>query len=48
HYLIDEATIAYIEARKDFSDFESDNDDQQAQMEQSEDDGIAFGFRYKF
>ena len=48
HYLIDEDTIAYVEARKDFSDFESDNDDQQAQMEQSEDDGIAFGFRYKF
>ena len=47
HYLIDEDTIAYIEARKDFSDFESNNKDQQAQMEQSEDDGIAFGFRYQ-
>ena len=47
HYLIDEDTIAYIEARKDFSDFESNDKDQQAQMEQSEDDGIAFGFRYQ-
>jgi len=47
HYLIDEDTIAYVEARKDFSDFESNNKDQQAQMEQSEDDGIAFGFRYQ-
>lgn len=48
HYLIDENTIAYAEARKDFSDFESDDKDQQSQMEASEDDGIAFGFRYKF
>ena len=47
HYLIDEDTIAYIEARKDFSDFESNDKDQQAQMELSEDDGIAFGFRYQ-
>ena len=47
HYLIDEDTIAYIEARKDFSDFESNDKDQQTQMEQSEDDGIAFGFRYQ-
>ena len=47
HYLIDEDTIAYIEARKDFSDFESNDKDQQAKMEQSEDDGIAFGFRYQ-
>lgn len=47
HYLIDEDTIAYIEARKDFSDFESNDKDQQVQMEQSEDDGIAFGFRYQ-
>ncbi|TMN82901.1 MULTISPECIES: porin [unclassified Pseudoalteromonas] len=47
HYLFDEDTIAYVEARKDFSDFESNNKDQQAQMEQSEDDGIAFGFRYQ-
>ena len=47
HYLIYEDTIAYIEARKDFSDFESNDKDQQAQMEQSEDDGIAFGFRYQ-
>ena len=47
HYLIDEDTIAYIEARNDFSDFESNDKDQQAQMEQSEDDGIAFGFRYQ-
>ena len=47
HYLIDEDTITYIEARKDFSDFESNDKDQQAQMEQSEDDGIAFGFRYQ-
>ncbi|MCK8122444.1 porin [Pseudoalteromonas sp. 2CM32C] len=47
HYLIDEDTIAYIEARKDFSDFESNDKDQLAQMELSEDDGIAFGFRYQ-
>ena len=47
HYLIDEDTITYIEARKDFSDFESNDKDQQAKMEQSEDDGIAFGFRYQ-
>ena len=47
HYLIDEDTIAYIEARKDFSDFESNDKDQQVRMEQSEDDGIAFGFRYQ-
>jgi len=47
HYLIDEDTITYIEARKDFSDFESNDKDQQAQMELSEDDGIAFGFRYQ-
>jgi outer membrane protein N len=47
HYLIDEETIAYVEARKDFSDFESNNKDQQTQMEQSEGDGIAFGFRYQ-
>ncbi len=48
HYLIDENTIAYVEARKDVSDFESEDKDQQSQMEASEDDGIAFGFRYKF
>lgn len=46
HYFIDTDTIAYIEARKDFGDFESTNKEQQALMEQSEDDGIAIGFRY--
>ncbi|KPH94950.1 porin [Pseudoalteromonas porphyrae] len=46
HYLFDEDTIVYIEARKDFSDFTSSNKQQQASMEQSEDDGIAFGFNY--
>jgi predicted porin len=47
HYLIDADTIAYVEARKDFGDFQSNNKEQQALMEQSEDDGIAIGFRYK-
>ena len=46
HYLLDDNTQLYIEARKDFSDFESANKEQQALMEQSEDDGIAIGFRY--
>ncbi|WP_372761157.1 porin [Pseudoalteromonas sp.] len=46
HYLIDDNTQLYVEARKDFGDFESSDKEQQAQMEQSEDDGIAFGFRY--
>ena len=46
HYFIDNTTVAYIEARKDFSHFESSNKEQQAKMEQSEDDGIAIGFRY--
>jgi len=46
HYLIDQDTQLYVEARKDFGDFESNNKQQQALMEQSEDDGIAFGFRY--
>lgn len=46
HYLIDQNTKLYVEARKDFGDFESNNKQQQALMEQSEDDGIAFGFRY--
>ncbi|MBO7927599.1 porin [Pseudoalteromonas sp. K222D] len=46
HYLLDDNTQLYIEARKDFGDFESANKEQQALMEQSEDDGIAIGFRY--
>lgn len=46
HYLLDDSTQLYIEARKDFGDFESANKEQQALMEQSEDDGIAIGFRY--
>ncbi|ASM54139.1 hypothetical protein PNIG_a2080 [Pseudoalteromonas nigrifaciens] len=46
HYLLDDNTQLYIEARKDFGDFESANKEQQALMEQSEDDGITIGFRY--
>lgn len=46
HYLLDDNTQLYLEARKDFGDFESANKEQQALMEQSEDDGIAIGFRY--
>lgn len=46
HYLLDDNTQLYIEARKDFGDFESANKEQQALLEQSEDDGIAIGFRY--
>jgi predicted porin len=48
HYLIDKDTIAYAETRKDFSNLKSGDKHQQALMEQSEDDGIAFGFRYTF
>ncbi|MGB1293295.1 MAG: porin [Pseudoalteromonas sp.] len=46
HYLFTEDTIVYIEARKDFSDFSSDNSEQEKQMALSEDDGIAIGFNY--
>jgi outer membrane protein N len=46
HYLFDEDTIFYIEARKDFSDFSSADKEQEYQMGLSEDDGIAFGFHY--
>ncbi|CAM4287477.1 porin [Pseudoalteromonas ostreae] len=46
HYLFDENTIFYIEARKDFSDFSSADKEQEYQMGLSEDDGIAFGFHY--
>lgn len=46
HYLFDEDTVIYIEARKDFSDFSSENKAQEEQMGLSEDDGIAFGFNY--
>ncbi len=46
HYLFDKDTIFYIEARKDFSDFSSADKEQEQQMAQSEDDGIAIGFNY--
>ncbi|TMP77135.1 porin, partial [Pseudoalteromonas phenolica] len=41
-----EDTILYVEARKDFSDFSSADAAQEAQMSQTEDDGIAIGFHY--
>ena len=46
HYFMAEDTILYIEARKDFSDFSSNDAEQEAQMSQTEDDGIAIGFNY--
>ncbi|WP_404340119.1 porin [Pseudoalteromonas mariniglutinosa] len=46
HYLFDENTTLYLEARKDFSDFSSANKQQEAEMALSEDDGIAIGFNY--
>ncbi|QZO11728.1 porin [Pseudoalteromonas piscicida] len=46
HYFMSEDTILYIEARKDFSDFSSADAAQEAQMSQTEDDGIAIGFHY--
>ncbi len=46
HYFMSEDTILYIEARKDFSDFSSADAVQEAQMSQTEDDGIAIGFHY--
>ena len=41
-----EDTILYIEARKDFSDFSSNDAEQETQMSQTEDDGIAIGLNY--
>ncbi|MDN3377933.1 MULTISPECIES: porin [unclassified Pseudoalteromonas] len=46
HYLFDNSTLVYIEARKDFSDFSSADKQQEEQMSLSEDDGIAIGFHY--
>ncbi|MEI5639465.1 MULTISPECIES: porin [unclassified Pseudoalteromonas] len=46
HYFMSDDTILYIEARKDFSDFSSANATQEAQMSQTEDDGIALGVHY--
>jgi predicted porin len=46
HYFLGDDTILYIEARKDFSDFSSNDAEQEAQMSQTEDDGIAIGFNY--
>lgn len=46
HYLFDKDTTVYLEARKDFSDFSSDDQEQETQMSQTEDDGIAIGFNY--
>ena len=46
HYFMSDDTILYIEARKDFSDFSSNDAEQEAQMSQTEDDGIAIGFNY--
>ena len=46
HYFMGKDTILYIEARKDFSDFSSNDAEQEAQMSQTEDDGIAIGFNY--
>lgn len=46
HYFMAEDTILYIEARKDFSDFSSNDAEQETQMSQTEDDGIAIGFNY--
>lgn len=46
HYVWDDNTMLYLEARKDFSDFTSSDKVQQAAMEFSEDDGISIGIRY--
>ncbi|MBL4815379.1 porin [Shewanella sp.] len=46
HYIWDVSTVLYVEARKDFSDFNSADKDQQAKMSISEDDGVAVGIRY--
>jgi len=46
HYVWDDSTMLYLEGRKDFSDFTSSDKIQQAEMERSEDDGIAIGIRY--
>ena len=46
HYFMAEDTILYIEARKDFSDFSSNDAEQEAQMSQTQDYGLAIGFNY--
>lgn len=46
HYMFDAATVVYVEARRDYSDFTSADKEQQARMELSEDHGIAIGIRY--
>ena len=46
HYVFTPETVVYLEARRDYSDFTSNDKDQQARMELSEDDGVAIGIRY--
>lgn len=46
HFVWDPSTVLYVEARKDFSDFTSADQAQEARMSLSEDDGIAIGIRY--
>ncbi|MFB2641379.1 porin [Shewanella bicestrii] len=46
HFVWDPNTVLYVEARKDYSDFTSSDQAQEARMSLSEDDGIAIGIRY--
>lgn len=46
HFVWDPSTVLYVEARKDYSDFTSADQAQEARMSLSEDDGIAIGIRY--
>ena len=46
HYFMGDQNLIYMEVRKDFSDFSSDDAEQEAQMSQTEDDGFAIGFHY--
>ncbi|WP_350431860.1 porin [Shewanella sp. H8] len=46
HYVFNPETVVYLEARRDYSDFTSNDKAQQARMELSEDDGVAIGIRY--
>ncbi|MGS0679767.1 porin [Shewanella sp. 125m-7] len=46
HYVWDNNTMLYLEARKDLSDFSSKNKAQETAMGLSEDDAISIGIRY--
>ena len=38
--------VLYLEARKDFSDFSSNDPEKEAAQQLTEDDGVAIGVRY--